>query len=642
MARLDERLREDLERAASPADPNGIYEDLIRRRERRRNRRRIQAGALALAVFAASLWGVLALRRSIQSTPAVEPLTSGMLLFQRYVRCPDRPDLSTFGLEVMAVDVATGELRVVASGETLNGERQRSEEWPEASPDGRSFVWVDRYERDVFLTDISTGETRRLTRGLDARIPRFSADGSTILFKGRHGIYTMTLDGSEPTLVGRGANPTWTNDGRIAYVSYLNEGGTSAARFFVMDADGGNRQLVYEGPGDVTFGRAEWSPDGTRVVADATVNGNTDIYVLDLESQTPIRLTDDPAQDTSPTWSPDGEYIAFHTGRWGTELGHAELAVMRADGSGLQRITNDCFGDFMPSWVHNDTTLRSLPVWTEPPLPDLGEPSVANPEDILISGSTQGFSDLFAVDPATGEMSNLTADRVDQSSPAWSPDRSRIAFASDAQEKGNLDIYVMSRDGTDLVRLTTRPESDYGPAWSPDSSRIAFEGEDGVYVMNSDGTDVHHIAGTSSWGGVYPTWSPDGTRIAFIQASEIWVVGADGSASHVVLANPHERHLIYAYEVVWSPDGSRLLFTCERDLCLVDPYGSSLVNLTQGSGFSYARSADWSPDGTRIVFAGTPRDDQAFGLFVMNADGTGITRLTDPDPAGGCCYEPDW
>lgn len=643
---LDERLHRELERSARPADPTGVYERLIRRREQRRIARRLEAGGVAFAVFAASLWGVLALR-SLEPTTADAPLPSGMVLFQRYVRCADRPDV-TGDLEVMAVDVATGELRVVSWGERLHGDQLRSEEWPEASPDGRSFVWVDRYEHDVFLTDIASGETEQLTRDLVAWMPRFSPDGRTILFQateepiGPGGIYTVSLDGAGLALLGQGSNPTWTTAGRIAFVRYVDEGGASVARFYVMDANGTNEELVYEAPGDVTFGRAEWSPDGTRVVADATVNGNTDIYVLDLQTRTPTRLTDDPAQDTSPTWSPDGEHIAFHTGRWGTELGHAELAVMNADGSDLQRLTNDGWGDFMPSWIKDDTLIRSLPIYAPPPLPDLGAPSAADPEEILISGTASGFSDLFAVDPVSGEVRNLTADRLEQWGAAWSPDHERIVFTGDLEDDGTSDLYVMDRDGANLVQLTNTPMTEGRPAWSPDGTRIAFEGDDGVYVLSADGSDAHHLAGSTSGGGVYPTWSPDSAQIAYIQESDIWIVNADGSDPHVVLENPRARPSIFAYEVVWSPDGAQLLFTCERDLCLVDPDGSNLVELTRDSGLSYARSADWSPDGSRIVFIGALESDAAFALYVMNADGTNRMRLTEPDPQGGCCYEPDW
>ncbi|HET9724531.1 MAG TPA: hypothetical protein VFR44_11930 [Actinomycetota bacterium] len=627
----------------APADPSGAYERIVEKRIRRRVRRRIQAGVVAAAVFGVSLVSILALGRSLGPKPTEPAPPTGMVIFQRYLRCGDRPDISTWGLEVTALDVATGELRAAAWGETLRGDRSRSEEWPDASPDGRSFVWVDRYEDDVYVTDIASGETRRLTRNLGAGQPRFSPDGSSILFQAANGpdgrgIYTVRPDGADLTFLGAGGSPTWTSEGRIAFMLSVED--TPSTRFYVMDADGSNTELVYEASGSVRFGRAEWSPDGTRVVADATVRGNTDIYVLDLRLRTPFRLTDDPAQDTSPTWSPDGDYIVFHTGRWGTELGHAELALIRADGSGLRRLTNDCFGDFMPSWVENDTTLRSLPVWTEPPLPDLGEPSVAEPDDILVSGTVGGFSDLFAVDPAMGQIRNLTADHAPQLAAAWSPDHQRIVFTGDLEDDGRYDLYVMDRDGSNLQRLTKTPETEDRPAWSPDGSRIAFGGDAGLYVMDSDGTDVVHLAGFNSVGGIYAAWSPDSSQIAFVQQRQIWIVGADGSDPRAL--QDRSGSPVLGWELAWSPDGARLAFTCGHDLCLVQPDGSRLGELTAGSGLSDARNADWSPDGTRLVFLGSPGQDEGAALYVIDADGGNLTRLTPLDPEWGCCREPDW
>jgi Tol biopolymer transport system component len=650
VARFDDLLREALERAARPADPSGIHERIVVRKARRRAARRAEAGAVAFAVLAASLWGVLALRRSLDPAPADTGRPSGMVMFQRYVRCPDRPDV-VGALEVMAVDVATGDLRVVAwdpfePGALSPDGEPRSEDWPTPSPDGRSFAWVDRYAQALYVTDIATGETRRIVHGLEAYIPRFSADGSTLLFQasewpvGPPGIYTVGVDGSALTRITEGADPAWTNDGRIAFMRYDEEPGTGTARFYLIDPDGSNLELVYEAPGDVTYGRAEWSPDGRYVVADATVRGNTDIYVLDLETRQPARLTDFPGLDTSPTWSPDGEWIAFHTGRWGTELGHAEIAIMRADGSDLQRLTNDCWGDFMPTWIRDDALVRSLPIYTPPPPPDLGEPATAEPDDILFSATTSGYSDLFAVDVETGELRNLTADHAEQWGAAWSPDHSRIVFGGDLEGDDVYDLYVMDREEGTVTRITDSPMPEFRPAWSPDGTRIAFESDEGsMWVMNADGSNVRRLLQANSGGGVYPTWSPDSSQIAYIgEGGEIWVVDADGSDAHVVLENQGQRP-IYAYEVVWSPDGSRLLFTCERDLCLVAPDGSGLVVLTRGSGLSYARSADWSPDGTRIVLVGWERDDQAGGLYVMNADGSDLHRLITLGDWGS---EPDW
>ena len=77
---LDERLRRELERAGRPADPSGVYEELIRRRERRRIGRRVQAGTLALVVFAATIGGFFALTRVFRGSEEPPPIAGVALM----------------------------------------------------------------------------------------------------------------------------------------------------------------------------------------------------------------------------------------------------------------------------------------------------------------------------------------------------------------------------------------------------------------------------------------------------------------------------------------------------------------------------------------------------------------------------------
>jgi Tol biopolymer transport system component len=169
--------------------------------------------------------------------------------------------------------------------------------------------------------------------------------------------------------------------------------------------------------------------------------------VLKLADRTVVNLTNHPAQDYSPAWSPDGSKIAFASDRDGAP----ELYVVNADGSGVTRITQNV-----------------------------------------------GF---------VGR-------------PAWSPDGGTIAFDCEV-ETGNRDLCAASAAGTGVTRLTSDPAADLGPAWSPDGTRIAFAtARFGVAleiaVMNADGGGVARVlAGTA---GGDPSWSPDGGRIAFSHA----------------------------------------------------------------------------------------------------------------------------
>lgn len=104
----------------------------------------------------------------------------------------------------------------------------------------------------------------------------------------------------------------------------------------------------------------------------------------------------------------------------------------------------------------------------------------------------------------------------------------------------------MNADGTGQTRLTNSPGGDTSPAWSPDGSRIAFDsdrtGNFDIYVMNAEGTGTTRIAGTSA-NDADPVWSPDGTRIAFHSnrvggGFQILVTSADGAAETQLTGPP--------------------------------------------------------------------------------------------------------
>lgn len=124
----------------------------------------------------------------------------------------------------------------------------------------------------------------------------------------------------------------------------------------------------------------------------------------------------------------------------------------------------------------------------------------------LMSGSPESFLPVIA---------DSFANSVDG---VYSPDRTRMLFASDRFGSGNFDIFVADADGRNPVRLTTDPSVDQQPAWSADGNHIVFvSGRSGVrqlYVMNLDGSEVRQL--TSLTGGAeQPVVSPDGQRVAF-------------------------------------------------------------------------------------------------------------------------------
>jgi len=173
-----------------------------------------------------------------------------------------------------------------------------------------------------------------------------------------------------------------------------------------------------------------------------------------------VRLTNNPADDFSPSWSPDDKNIAFASDR----DGNWEIYIMNTDGSGQIRLTNNTAVDGAPSWSPDD-------------------------KNIAFESDRDGNWEIYIMNADGSGQTNLTDNPADDFSPSWSPDGKRIAFASDRD--GNWEIYIMNADGSGQTNLTDNPVDYYASSWSPDGKRIAFESDrDGnyeIYVMNVEG-----------------------------------------------------------------------------------------------------------------------------------------------------------
>ena len=229
------------------------------------------------------------------------------------------------------------------------------------------------------------------------------------------------------------------------------------------------------------------------------------------------------------------------------------------------------------------------------------------------------FRDVWSINADGTDLTRLTRSPGPDFDPTWSPDGARIAFRS--ERNGESEIWLMTADGSGQRRLARG----LSPAWSPDGSRIAYASPaspgslSGLSIMNADGSGQRRVPHTA--GGEYPSWSPDGKRIAFNSNlsgdHSMYIVDVDGSRL-VDLSRVGE-----GWQVEWSPDGHSILFTSHRDhpdnytdVYVMHPDGSGVKRLTHKRAYTPA----WSPDGSHIVFS-------APGLFVMRADGSGITSL---------------
>jgi Tol biopolymer transport system component len=198
-----------------------------------------------------------------------------------------------------------------------------------------------------------------------------------------------------------------------------------------------------------------WSPDGARIAFSSTKDGNSDLYVMRADGSDIVRLTNTPNGEIAPSWSPDGAGIVYMRGS-------SELWVMSSTGANSHVLTAPGFPTRDPAW---------------------------SPDGSRIAFATSTGVMLIRPD---GTGLEHVGPSLSTGSPSWSPDGKRIAYV--ASVDGNVDIYTIRPDGTDVRRLTTNPGLDTEPAWSPDGAHLAFATDRDIawhiYTMTSHGTSI--------------------------------------------------------------------------------------------------------------------------------------------------------
>jgi hypothetical protein len=167
----------------------------------------------------------------------------------------------------------------------------------------------------------------------------------------------------------------------------------------------------------------------------------------------------------------------------------------------------------------------------------------------------------------------------------------KIAFTS--SRDGNNEIYTMNSDGTGQTRLTNHPESDFQPMFSPDGTKIVFAsnqdtgGPPEIYIMNSDGTGQTRLT-NNIFGDLHPSFSPDGTKIVFLSNRDgpidIYTMDVDGTNVTRLTDS------IVSSTLSWSPDGTKIAFTSIRDgnaeIYMMNSDGTDQTRLTNDAGSS--------------------------------------------------------
>ncbi|GCE03149.1 S9 family peptidase [Dictyobacter aurantiacus] len=347
--------------------------------------------------------------------------------------------------------------------------------------------------------------------------------------------------------------------------------------------------------------RPRISPDGQRIAyVQTTIDEqkheyHSEIWIASLQDQQARRFTSGPANAHSPSWSPDGLWLAFVSERAGegysSDLsvqktqgkGKPQIWVMPTDGGEARQVTYMQHGAASPAWSPDSQQL-TFNALVGPADEETAEgkplPKVRVIDRLWYRLDGVGFinerrSHLFLVDRTGGEPRQLTDGDWDDSEAVWSPDGTRIAFTSNHNEDRwqfpGDDVYVLDLQSSEPRRLTDGKLGCSSPSWSPDGQQLAFlaapkvhaAGQLRMYRIAADAQDTVPTCLSSDFVGAFadwtnsdvgdehlapaPAWSADGQTLYAVAtyrgASQVFALSSQGENTDPPVLTPGEVHV---------------------------------------------------------------------------------------------------
>jgi Tol biopolymer transport system component len=496
------------------------------------------------------------------------------------------------------VDLSTGSLRRVGGGACFD-----PVEW---SPDGKLFACVAGNENSVVSVFDLAGRRR-----FKVVVPR-SEQQAAVFWSGNgllavstnnrglaHSTDTTTIIDARGSPLGRvsGAAGGWSSDGRKLIVS-------RPTTVVAYDVASGRTTTLLRTPGKASP-EVAITPDGRDVVV-AYSPQRLRIVPIGAGKAYSLKV----ASPSDVAWSRQGRYAYTRAVR----SGGVEVVVGSLSGGRAQVV-----GRF-PFDSHGWSELEWL----------------ADGSRVLYDWSARVPNDLWSMQPDGSDQRRLTNAGEDISSPTWSPDGQRLAYASSGFNDGlcgycspRIVISDASADRSSqmIVGVGTGGTGEGAPSWSPAGDQLVVETD----VENDLGLTIitpgqQSVALTKT--GASPAWAPDGGEIAYLDSNGISVIHLpDHAEISLILGNA--KHPITS--IAWSPDSKVIAFTTDAGLYVTAADGSQTPHAIYGHA---AYSSSFSPDGQQLVFAGAPALN-GDTIYTINTDGSALR----PIAVGG---EPAW
>jgi Tol biopolymer transport system component len=468
------------------------------------------------------------------------------------------------------------------------------------APGGESFVYVGESAGNPDIWHQRVGGRNPVNLTPDSpeadTAPAYSPDGERIAFRSERdggGIFVMGSTGeSVKRLTDFGFDPAWSPDGKQIVFSdksgqdpYSRPG--DGYLWLVPSAGGEIRQLT----------RTEdavqpcWSPGGARIAYWGLrgSSGQRDLWTIPADATgepAALSVTEDPAMDWNPVWSPDGKSLYFSSDRGGS--------------LNLWRVAID------------DKTgrVRGEPAPVTTPSRTSGSISFSRDgkQMMYVSSDRRSSIQRVGLDPVTGRV-------TDSPSPVFQG--SRVIYTQDISPNGDWiafttlggreDLYVVKSDGSSYRQITDDAFRDRGPRWSPDGTKLAFYSDRGgryeTWTVRPDGSNLEQLTKATGPARTEVTWSPDGKRIATNDSVRTWITDLTlplDQRQAEALPELEGGHALQPRS--WSPDGSMLaggltLNTSPNSVTLLYSFKTrAYTPLPEGRGWPA-----WMSDSRRLV-----------------------------------------
>ena len=518
------------------------------------------------------------------------------------------------------------------------------------SPDGRTLV--TDMQGSIWTMPATGGAMKRITDVFgDARQPRWSPDGSTVVFfafrDGGYDIWAINPDGSNQRKLTWGAyddrEPIFSHDGtRIAFSS--DRGGALGSDYNIWTLDLRTNELkqITKHPSEEFM--PSWSPDDSEVVFASSRDNYESLWAMNPRTAGERRVRSvKGARLDAPSWGPGGQLL-YHV----TQPGVSRFEI---DGQAVTG-TENVFA-FRASWASGSEylyvsdgkirrrSIAGLPVQTveftatmpvvraeyarrrrdftsATPRKTLGlVRPVISPDGSRIAFAAVG--DIYVMPSSGGTPVNVTKDAALDTDPSWSPDGASLVYSSD-KDSPHLQLWIHNlKTGVSqkITNIATQPQ---GASFSPDGKRIAFFNVDGMWrvaemsILDIESGRITKIHDSLPQPGT-PTWSPDGRRIALAGIAPMTVRFREGTNQVQTISASGGDVKWYApipmlsidsrggSGPVWSPDGTMMAAIYEGVLSVwpVSPGGEPLGPPRRVTTES-AHSPSWQGDSRRLLY----------------------------------------